>query len=205
MGWRSFAADRAAGRAALAALCVLVPALARAEPVGTRRSPGPVAGCQFEGWSNDPDPAGLPVRYEPQPDSASLGRLPPPRVIGLDELAVLVKVTGYRDGWFRIDSAFFPGEADANYRPSAPAFRGTGWVPTAMVKATLGADALLVAPRRDARRKAALTGKRGGFPITPDTVAVKRLLSCSGTWVEVDTEFGIGWVERVCARQLGSC
>ena len=64
---------------------------------------------------------------------------------------------------------------------------------------------LMVAPRRDAKRKASLVGKRGGFPITPDTIAVKRLLSCNGTWVEADTEFGIGWVERVCARQLGSC
>lgn len=178
---------------------------AMAEPLWARRVTAPVVSCQFEGWSNDPDPGGLPVRTEPAPDSPPLGRLPPPRVIGVDELAVLVRVNGYRDGWFRIDTAFFPAEADQNNRQSATVFRGAGWVPSAMVKATLGSDALMVAPRREAKRKASLTGKRGGFPITPDTIAVKRLLSCNGTWVEADTEFGIGWVERVCARQLGSC
>ena len=176
-----------------------------AEPLWARRVTAPVVSCQFEGWSNDPDPGGLPVRTEPAPDSPPLGRLPPPRVIGVDELAVLVRVNGYRDGWFRIDTAFFPAEADSNNRQSATVFRGAGWVPSAMVKATLGSNDLMVAPRRDAKRKASLTGKRGGFPITPDTIAVKRLLSCNGTWVEADTEFGIGWVERVCARQLGSC
>ena len=72
---------------------------------------GPAVTCSFRGWSSDPDPAGLPVRVNPDPSSPSLARLPPPKTIGVDEFAVIVNVTGYKDGWFRISEAAFPDEA----------------------------------------------------------------------------------------------
>ena len=68
--------------------------------------------------------------------------------------------------------------------------------------AGVGAD---TPPRADAPVRASLSGRRGGFPLTPDGVAVRRLLGCRGAWVEADTEFGIGWVDRVCGRQLEPC
>lgn len=179
---------------------------AKGEPLAMKNLPGPVVACDFAGWSNDPDPGGLPIRQNPDPQAPALGRLPPPKVIGADAFAVMVKVTGYKDGWFRIAEASYPNEAYPQGGNTGRAiFSGQGWVPAPMVKATLGADSLRVAARVDAARKASLAGTRGGFPFTPDVVGVKRLLSCQGTWVEAETEFGTGWVAKVCARQLSAC
>ena len=66
--------------------------------------------CRFEGWSNDLDEKGQPVRAAPDAGATVVGRLPPPVGIGLDEVSVTVSVTGYRDGWFRIDTALFRGD-----------------------------------------------------------------------------------------------
>jgi hypothetical protein len=184
--------------------------LAGAEPLSMNRILGPMVPCTFEGWSNDPDPAGLPVRANPDPYAAPIGRIPPRKVIGLDEVAPTVQVDGYQDGWFRISGASLPVEADPNHARMYSVFRGQGWVPSVMVKTALAAPVLRTAPRADAPRKANLQGSRpdgqgGSFRITPDMVAVKKLLSCKGSWVEVDTEFGPGWVDRVCGRQLTGC
>lgn len=193
--------------AALVLTALATPASAqRTAPANVPRTAGTVAACDFSGWSVDRGTFGLPVRYEPNADSAVLARLPAPRVIGVDEVAVLVRVTGYSNGWFRVGSAFFPAEADEGYsRQSATWFRGEGWVPADRIKATLAADTLRAAPRGNARVVASLTGTRGGFPLTPDSVAVKRLVSCQGQWVQAETEFGTGWVPRVCGRQLEQC
>lgn len=189
-------------------LAAAAPAVAQPRPpASAARTPGTaVVDCDFSGWSVDRNNFGLAVRYEPNEGAAVLARLPPPRVIGADEVAVLVRVTGYSRGWFRIGSAYFPAEADEAYaRQSATWFRGDGWVPADRVKATLASAALRAAPRANARTIASLTGTRGGFPLTPDSVAVRRLVSCQGQWVEAETEFGTGWVSRVCGRQLEQC
>lgn len=179
---------------------------AKGEPLSMKALTGPAVACDFSGWSNDPDPSGLPIRQSPDPSAPPLGRLPPSKVIGADEFAVIVKVTGYKDGWFRIAEAAFPDEAyPQGGNTGRLVFSGQGWVPAPMIKATLGADQLRVAPRADAARKASLAGIRGGFPFTPDVVGVKKLLSCQGRWVEAETEFGTGWVSKVCARQLSAC
>lgn len=210
------AADQTAlrrrGKASIAAVAVALafaaPTVAQAQTPRGGRTPAATAvvSCDFQAWSVDRNLLGLVVRLEPNEASAALARLPPPRVIGVDEVAVILTVTGYSKGWFRIGSAFFPAEADeALARQSVSWFRGEGWVPADSIKATLASDTLLAAPRRGAPVKATLRGTRGGFPLTPDSVAVKRLVSCQGTWVEAETEFGTGWVARVCGRQLSTC
>lgn len=191
-------------------LAITLPHVAEAEPVSMNRILGPMVACSFEGWSNDPDPAGLPVRANPDPYAPSIGRIPPRKVIGLDEIAPTVQVDGYQDGWFRISGASLPTEADPNHTRMYTVFRGQGWVPSVMVKTALAATVLRTAPRANAARRASLQGSRpdgqgGSFPITPDMVAVKKLLSCKGNWVEVDTELGPGWVDKVCGRQLTGC
>ena len=199
--------------AAVAAACLLaatVPGTGKAEPVSMNRILGPMVACSFEGWSNDTDPGGLPVRANPDPYAPPIGRIPPRKVIGFDEIAPTLQVDGYQDGWFRISGASLPTEADPNHARMYAVFKGQGWVPSAMVKAALASSVLRTAPRADAPRKASLQGSRpdgqgGSFRITPDMVAVKKLLSCKGNWVEVSTEFGPGWVDRVCGRQLTGC
>jgi SH3-like domain-containing protein len=184
-----------------------MPALA--EPQRLRLTGTPVISCAFEGWSNDLDETGLPVRAAPDRYATVIARLPPPVVLGLDEIAVVVSVTGYSDGWFRIDEAAFPTSARGTGAPRREVFRGSGWVPAPTIKAQLAARSLRARPDARAPQVAALSGRRqsGGssFAFGPDGVGVRRLLACQGTWVEAETELGRGWVERVCAEQLETC
>ena len=153
---------------------------------------------------------GQPVRAAPNAAAEVVGRLPPPVRIGLDQLSVTVLVTGYRDGWFRTAEAAYSDEVQGVKVPRNAVVKATGWLPANGIKALLGAKELRARPQRDAPVIAALTGLRpdpggGQVGFGPDGVAVKRLISCRGSWVEVETELGAGWVEKVCARQLSAC
>jgi hypothetical protein len=150
------------------------------------------------------------VRAAPDPAASAVARLPPPVGVGLDEVSVTVTVTGYRDGWFRVSEAGYSDEVQGVPVPRNRVVKATGWVPAGAVKALIAAKELKTEPAREAATVAALSGFRseaGGRRVAfgPDGIAVKRLLSCRGSWVEVETELGRGWVEKVCARQLGAC
>ena len=194
-------------RAAVLALTMLASGVAEAQGV---RAPEGTVECRFEGWSNDLDETGQPVRVAPDAGATVVGRLPPPVSAGLDELSVTVTVTGYRDGWFRVSEARYADEVQGVKVPRNQVVKATGWVPAAGLKALIAARELKAQPSREAATIAALSGFRteaGGARVGygPDQIAVKRLLSCRGSWVEVETEFGRGWVEKVCARQLSAC
>ena len=102
--------------------------------------------CRFEGWSNDLDEKGQPVRAAPDAGAIVVGRLPPPVGIGLDEVSVTVTVTGYRDGWFRIAEAGYSDEVQGVRVPRNRVVKATGWVPAAGVKALIAAKELKQAP-----------------------------------------------------------
>jgi hypothetical protein len=194
-------------RALILLTAVTACAAAEAQPL---RAPEGTVECRFEGWSNDLDERGQPVRALPEVGATVVGRLPPPVSVGLDELSVTVTVTGYRDGWFRVSEAGYSAEAQGVAVPRNRVVKATGWVPAAGVKALIAARELKAQPSREAPAVAALSGLRsepGGARVGfgPDQIAVKRLLSCRGSWVELETEFGRGWVEKVCARQLSAC
>jgi hypothetical protein len=179
------------------------------------QAPGPTASdgaleCRFQGWSNDPDEKGQPVRSGPSAGAPVIGRLPPPVTIGLDRLSVTVTVTGYREGWFRVAEAGYSDEVQGVRVPRNPVLAATGWVPASGVKSLLAARQLKAQPSQDSATLAMLAGFRrdsvgGQVGFGPDGVAVRRLVSCRSEWVEVETEFGIGWVDKVCARQLSAC
>lgn len=145
----------------------------------------------------------------PQTGARSISRLPQPVSRGLDEFAVTVTVTGYSPGWFRIGEASFPPEAYGPGTPKRVVFQGQGWVPAASLKAQLASRELKAAPQAGARTIAPLGGTQrmgsGSMAFGPDGVAVRRLISCSANWVEVETEFGTGWVARVCSEQMDIC
>jgi hypothetical protein len=166
--------------------------------------------CRFQGWSNDLDEKGQPVRVAPSAAAEVIGRLPPPVNVGFDELSVTIVVTGYREGWFRIADAAYSDEVQGVRVPRNAFVKATGWLPVGGVKALLAAKELKAQPAREAATVASLSGFRrevggGQVGFGPDGIAVKRLLSCRGAWVEVETELGTGWVEKVCARQLSAC
>ena len=191
-----------------AAIAMLIGGAALGQTAGPR--PGEVVECRFQGWSNDLDEKGQPVRAAPSATAEVVGRLPPPVNVGLDELSVTVLVTGYRDGWFRIAEAGYSDEVQGVKVPRNAVVKATGWLPTGGVKALIAAKELKAQAAREAPTIAALSGFRreaqgGQVAFGPDGIAVKRLLSCRGSWVELETELGTGWVEKVCARQLSAC
>ena len=195
----------------LAALAIGMAACAGMAQAQPARAPADgTVECRFEGWSNDLDQQGQPVRAAPDANATVVARLPPPVSVGLDELSVTVTVTGYRDGWFQVSEAGYSDEVQGVPVPRNRVVKATGWVPAGGVKALIASRELKAQPAREAATVAALAGFRtepGGARVGfgPDQIAVKRLLSCRGSWVEVDTEFGRGWVEKVCARQLSAC
>src|SRR5215216_959826 len=120
-------------RAAAVILAMLACAAVHAQPA---RAPGDGAvECRLEGWSNDLDEKGQPVRASPDANAAVVGRLPPPVSVGLDELSVTVTVTGYRDGWFRVGEAGYSDEVQGVKVPRNRVVKATGWVPAAGIKA----------------------------------------------------------------------
>jgi hypothetical protein len=196
--------------ATLAAAALIGGGEAEAQGRAAGAAPQGTVECRFEGWSNDLDQGGQPVRAAPDAAAAVVGRLPPPVSVGLDEVSVTVTVTGYRDGWFRIGEAGYSDEVQGVPVPRNRVVKAIGWVPARAVKALLAARELKAQPARDAATVAALSGLRrdaggGQVGFAPDGVAVRRLIGCRGAWVEVETELGTGWVDKVCARQLGPC
>lgn len=200
--------------ALVAALMVLAAGEAAAQallqtPAPRGRAVAPVATCDVEGWSNESGEEGLPVRNAPAGDGLAISRLPPPIARGLDEFAVTVRIIGWRPGWFQIGEAAYPPNAYGPGTPRRPVFMGTGWVPTAAIKVQLAGDALRLTPEPGSRILAPLVGERGSgdarFAYGPADVAVSRVLACRGRWVEVETEFGRGWVARACGEQLAPC
>lgn len=198
-------------RLALLAAMLVVPfetALAQSQrPRST--APEAAVACRFEAWAHEVEPNGLPVLAAPQVGARSISRLPPPVSRGLDEFAVNVTVTGYSPGWFRIAEAAFPPEAYGPGTPKRVVFQGQGWVPAGALKAQLASAELKAAPQANARTLSPLGGTQrmgsGSISFGPDGVAVRRLISCRANWVEVETEFGTGWVARVCAEQMDVC
>src|SRR3712207_5569388 len=132
--------------AALAAMALLAFS-GEASAQGSR--PDGTVECRFEGWSNDLDEKGQPLRATPDPAAVPVARLPPPVSMGLDEVSVTVTVTGFRDGWFRIAEAGYSDEVQGVPVPRRVA-RATGWVPASGVKALIAAKELKAARSREA-------------------------------------------------------
>lgn len=198
-------------RLCLPALVAATMAMAAHAQSQRPRSTAPEAAtaCRFEAWAHEVGESGLPVLAAPRAGTRSISRLPPPVSRGLDEFAVNVTVSGYSPGWFRIAEASFPPEAYGPGTPKRVVFQGQGWVPAATLKAQLASRELKAAPQTTARTIAPLGGTQrmgsGSIAFGPDGVAVRRLISCRANWVEVDTEFGIGWVAQVCGEQMDTC
>lgn len=194
----------------LAALSVGAAGQAHAQSQRPRSTaPEAAVACRFEAWAHEVGENGLPVLAAPQDGARSISRLPQPVSRGLDEFAVNVTVTGYSPGWFRIAEASFPPEAYGPGTPKRVVFQGQGWVPASALKAQLASRELKAAPQQGARTIAPLGGTQrmgsGSMEFGPDGVAVRRLIACRANWVEVETEFGTGWVARVCGEQMDIC
>jgi hypothetical protein len=191
--------------------------------------PAGVTECQFRALSNDPDPAGLNVRDAPDRDARVLGRLPPRDVgpllqnTGSFIVRAEIQVIGYRKGWFLIEAGGAgPPYYDFNLPPPRP-YTGRGWVAGNMLTAELLRNMLKKAPSEHSADviDLRLLGK-DGIPLTdPQHVKMRRIIACSGDWVQVEValEKGMkpllesgaptgavrGWANGTCAEQFTTC
>lgn len=177
----------------------------------TPNLPKGVEPCSMTAWSNDKDPAGLNVRAEPNAQAKVLGIVPPARVMpkkheafGPEPVKAEFSVIGYRDGWFLIEKIEAPGVAyDVPYPASLPKpFKGRGWVAGNKIGAApaftgLPFGRIYKAPHVEARHDMRAGGTDNPFA---------RVLSCSGSWGNVEAEGGKrGWVRGLCSNQVTTC
>ena len=182
-----------------------------------------VTECNFRALSNDPDPAGLNVREAPDRNARVLGRLPPVN-IGGESVREELQVIGYRKGWFLIEVGDGAPYYDANQPPHGPKpYSGRGWVAGNMVTAGLLRDRLKQSPSQQSADVVDLrpVGKEGFPPTDPQHVKMRRIIACSGDWVQVEValEKGLkpllesgapkgavrGWANGTCAMQFTTC
>jgi hypothetical protein len=179
----------------LAAL--LLPALAHA---------GAPSECLVEAFAGE---RGIEARAAPDAGAPVIARLPDPILVGDAEVAVAFTVTAHVPGWFRIEEAGFSDEVPhvAGGR-RVPLDRG--WIPEGAVRTSLAAIALRSAPAEDAPVAARLQGlyRLPGTAFVlfgPEGVGLRRVVGCRGPFVEVETDMGRGWTDRICARQRSPC
>ena len=178
--------------------------------------PSGVTECRFRALGNDPDPAGLNVRDAAAPNARILGRLLP-RHVGGETVLPEIQVIGYRNGWFLI-------EATPNHDADQPkSYSGRGWVAGNLLTAGLLRNRLKQAPSEQSADVIDLRilDKDGVPLVSPDTVKMRRIIACSGDWVQVEValvkgmqpqlESGApkgavrGWANGTCAEQFATC
>jgi hypothetical protein len=176
--------------------------------------PPGVTECNFRARTNDPDPAGLNVRGAPDRNARVLGRLLP-RKIDIYLVQTAIQVIGYRKGWFLIEAPPVP------YEPKP--YSGRGWVAGSMLTAALLRDRLKQAPSAQSADVIDLRVlDKEGIPLTdPQHVKMRRIIACSGDWVQVEValEKGMkpllesaapkgavrGWTNGTCELQFTVC
>lgn len=106
------------------------------ELYGQAESEPGIMPCRIHGWALSDESEGTAVRADSSDTAPVVGRLAPPNRSPVSEAApgdgwrAEFEITGYRDGWFRIENAEAPG---APYGDPPPAgfpetYSGTGWV-----------------------------------------------------------------------------
>jgi hypothetical protein len=179
--------------------------------------PAGVTECNFGALSNDPDPAGLNVREAPDRNARILGRLSPPTNIGGNTIVLTdVRVIGFQKDWFLIET----GPYNANDLPPhlPKPYSGRGWVAGNLLTTELLRNMLKQAP---SERAADVVDLEVDGVSDPQTVKMRRILACSGDWVQVevalvkgmkpllktDAPAGAvrGWANGTCTAQLTTC
>ncbi|MDK9695190.1 MAG: SH3 domain-containing protein [Siculibacillus sp.] len=168
----------------------------------------PATRCDFGAWSKDPDPAGLNVRAAPRRDAPVVGRLPPPRIVDGERLAVEFRVVGGAGPWLMIENAHHPDYGS----PTRRVFTGRGWVAAGLVDVAPMDEKVRVGPTSDA---AIVDEPRAVADRTYDFLVVGRILGCRGRWIEMEGDFRVdrtrrgrpvrGWVTDLCGNQVTTC
>jgi SH3-like domain-containing protein len=153
--------------------------------------------CNFSTYLEDEDTNpdnGTNIRAKPDRNSAiirTLGGKNNDEVTSAD--GVVVKVTGFSNGWFEVSRVEQVGDSDKVL------FEERGWLHSSLLGMSVGgADPRLYAePRHKSRILMKL--KVDESPL--------KLLACQGEWVKVETGGKIGWLSPggQCGNPLTTC
>jgi hypothetical protein len=188
--------------------CLIVATLLLPGPALAATIAPPAERCDFRAWSKDPDPAGLNVRAAPRADAAVIGRLPQPRIVDGEKLAVEFRVVGGTGAWLLIENAEFGDYGNGAKR----VFSGRGWVAASLVEVSPQDEKVRLGPTSDA---GIADEPRPIGDGTYDFLSLRRILACRDRWVEMEGEFRVdkdkpgravrGWVTDLCGNQVTTC
>ncbi|MBB4019853.1 MULTISPECIES: hypothetical protein [Chelatococcus] len=178
-----------------------------------------VVPCQIRGWAASDAGTGTPVRGAPDDGAGIVGRLGPPVWQGLSEAAGIeglraeFDITGYVDGWFRIENATPPGAAYGEPLPPnhPPTYGGVGWLRATEVHAgyantQMPVPRLLQYPHVDAADYQPAEGARGHDGHLDGDGTLMRLHACSANWaLTTARDFQRGWWRGTCSNQVTLC
>ncbi|HRJ70194.1 MAG TPA: hypothetical protein PK812_11360 [Beijerinckiaceae bacterium] len=197
------------------------------QPVSAQSLPEGMTACSISGYSLDRSRAGTPVRAEPNAKAKIVGRIAPPQKAtarDLEDISVPTdevwragfQILGIKDGWVLIEKALHPyndpyyfGTLGRRSTGGIKTYSGRGWLPLSQIggkvtyyrKMPLGA--LYAEPREDAPLLPAKNAMEG--PLSGGNQP-KRILACSGEWVQVESPDGvIGWWRGLCGAPVSDC
>ena len=128
---------------------------------------------------------------------------------------------GYRKGWFLIEAGPYHPPICRRIRPKS--YSGRGWVAASLLTAGLLRNRLKQAPSEQSADVVDLRvlDKEGIPLVDPQHVKMRRIIACSGDWVQVEValvkgmkpllESGApkgavrGWANGTCAEQFATC
>lgn len=162
--------------------------------------------CDFDGWSNDTDPAGTNVRSGPSSTAPVIGKLPPKpnaeRGWRFSSPASRFKVVEARDGWFLIADAGFFVDPDTPEQPLP-----SGWINGRYLDFELHTDVAFSAP--DPRSPAVVTNWQTKDHERRD-FEFEHPIACKGAWVKLtvtgyDGKPQPAWARGVCGNLQVPC
>jgi hypothetical protein len=158
--------------------------------------PKDMVACQLSGWSNDTDPAGLNIRSGPSGTASVIARLKQ-RPENANGDSPEFHILGFKDGWFLIEGANYGSYGDPP--PKVPPYGGAGWVHGSKLGGELtgAGDTLRTAPDPSAPILARAD--------VGESIAVKALIACQGSWVKISSSLGAGWAPGLCSNQVTTC
>lgn len=148
--------------------------------------------CGIDAYVIDKDPKGLKVRNQPSIKGKVLATLK--TNADSDSGFIMVRVTGYSNGWVRIIKA----DADQN-----SLFEGTGWVSAKMV--ATGTMGPIGQYNKPANLYSASNSKRKIGTIPSESEVLIAGFTCG--WVKVKYKRKIGWIRtsNICGSPVTSC
>ena len=160
--------------------------------------------CELAAWLAKEAPPDLAVRAGPGVDYPALAAVPGPYTDGAETYFPEVKITGARDGWFRISEVITDLYGGLDTDPLVT-FSGEGWLPGNLLRTWLESLHLLSEPSDDAPIAFTVAAASS----SSDDFQVETLHACDGLWVELEGRYLgktlRGWSRDVCASQVTTC